>query len=282
MCIFDPMWLCPFGQPEVVVVPIITIFSSRLMPGKMEVLGYILLLCDGSAAIVWLVKSLYLYLVECILWFRSVKSPFCLSKSMFFRLTQFELYFFSVAFVVAELLTEIRSWFFLAGILIFRICVWLKMAIPPNQQFWMGNVILNYRILGYPIFSETHWNCWCFFFSRSLRSKMSEPVLAEMLEKMRVRRLRVGYLLMRKKVAIRMIWHVSSKKCGFHWFHQSNNSTLKDLTWFDPSNVGTLLTRHIHTWGFVKDGFQSTDTLGLKKQKWRVNQAKIGFRSHQN
>lgn len=34
---------------------------------------------------------------------------------MFFRLTQFELYFFSVAFVVAELLTEIRSWFFFGG-----------------------------------------------------------------------------------------------------------------------------------------------------------------------
>ena len=175
MCIFDPMWLCPFGQPEVVVVPIITIFSSRLMPGKMEVLGYILLLCDGSAAIVWLVKPLYLYLVECILWFRSVKSPFCLSKSMFFRLTQFELYFFSVAFVVAELLTEIRSWFFLAGILIFRICVWLKMAIPPNQQFWMGNVILNYRILGYPIFNETHWNCWCFFFPEVWGQRCRHP-----------------------------------------------------------------------------------------------------------
>lgn len=94
MCIFDPMWLCPFGQPEVVVVPIITIFSSRLMPGKMEVLGYILLLCDGSAAIVWLVKSLYLYLVECILWFRSVKSPFCLSKSMFFPFDSVWIIFF--------------------------------------------------------------------------------------------------------------------------------------------------------------------------------------------
>ena len=27
--------------------------------------------------------------------------------------------------------------------------------------------MLNYRILGYPIFSETRWNCWCFFFPKS-------------------------------------------------------------------------------------------------------------------
>ena len=47
------------------------------------------------------------------------------------------------------------------------------MAIPPNEQFWMG------RNLEYP-----------FLVKPILRSKMSAPVLAEMLEKMRVRRLR--------------------------------------------------------------------------------------------
>lgn len=87
MCIFDPMWLCPFGQAEVVVVPIITIFSFRLMPGKMDLLGYILLLCDGSAAIVYIWLSVFSDLGRS-------NHHFVCQNPWFFRLTQFELCFF--------------------------------------------------------------------------------------------------------------------------------------------------------------------------------------------
>lgn len=100
--IFDPMWLCPFGQPEVVAVPIITIFRSTLMPGKMDMLVYILLLCDGAVLIVWFMKPSYLYLAECILWFRLLKTPFCGFKSMCFRVIQLNC-FLPFVFLLSEL-----------------------------------------------------------------------------------------------------------------------------------------------------------------------------------